>query len=109
MNDKEAVKVLIAHRIRFADDFGWDKSTIEALDIAIASLATELKSAVPLNQEMSAKEFAVVRDRLCNSMNECTSCPIYKACLANSLVKVLPMIEAFAREHPEERGEDDGE
>lgn len=43
MSDKEAVELLIAHRIRFMDDFGWDKSTVEALDIAIASLATESK------------------------------------------------------------------
>lgn len=46
MSDKEAVKALIAHRIRFMDDFGWDKSTIEALDIAIASLSTESKPVV---------------------------------------------------------------
>lgn len=46
MSDKEAAKVLIAHRIRFMDDFGWDKTTLEALDIAIASLATESKLVV---------------------------------------------------------------
>lgn len=46
MNDKEAVEALVAHRIRFMDDFGWDKSTSEALDIAIASLATESKPVV---------------------------------------------------------------
>jgi hypothetical protein len=46
MSDNEAIKALIAHRIRFTDDFGWDKSTIEALDIAIASLATESKPVV---------------------------------------------------------------
>ena len=60
--------------------------------------------AVP--QEMSAREFAEARDRLCDSMNECTDCPIYKACLTNSLTKILPMVEAWAREHSEERSEE---
>lgn len=41
MNNKEAVDALMAHRVRFADDFGWDKHTIEALDFAIASLINE--------------------------------------------------------------------
>ena len=45
MSNEDAVKALIAHCTRFKDDFGWDKTTLEALDIAIASLATKSKSA----------------------------------------------------------------
>ena len=45
MSNEDAVKALIAHRIRFRDDFGWDKTTLEALDIAITSLTTKSKSA----------------------------------------------------------------
>lgn len=39
MTREEAVKVLKEHRIMFQHDFGWDTSTIKALDMAISALS----------------------------------------------------------------------
>lgn len=52
-----------------------------------------IEDAPAVPHEMSAREFAEARDRLCDSMNKCTGCPIYKACLTDSLTKILPMVE----------------
>ena len=41
MTREEAIKTLKEHKIMFQHDFGWDISTIKALDMAIASLKTD--------------------------------------------------------------------
>lgn len=96
MSIEEVVETLKMHRNAFAAEHMG--SAITAFDIAINTLSAP--------HEMSAREFAEARDRLCDSMNECTDCPIYKACMTNSLTKVLPMVEAWAQEHPEEANDE---
>ena len=41
MTREEAIKTLKEHKIMFQHDFGWDISTIKALEMAIASLKTD--------------------------------------------------------------------
>lgn len=91
MSIEEVVEILKMHRNAFVAEHRG--SAITAFDIAINTLSAP--------REMTAREFAEARDRLCDSMNACTGCPIYKACLTNSLTKILPMVEAWAQEHPE--------
>lgn len=86
MDNKEAVNVLMTHRVRFRDDFGWDQTTIEALDVAISSLTTESKSVVKgewVNVRFSADGSssadcnrcgATVHTSFSNSVNFCPNC-----------------------------------
>lgn len=41
MTREEAIKTLKEHKIMFQHDFGWDISTIKALDMAISALSVE--------------------------------------------------------------------
>lgn len=64
--------------------------------------------AVP--QEMSAREFAKAFRRMCDSYdvnghNSCEGCEVWREniCCLCDLPDIIPIVEKWAREHPEER------
>lgn len=81
--------------------------------LIISAYDVENIHAVP--HEMSAREFLVAYKRMCASFPEtdCSKCPIYtpyKDCTDNpcdwDIDKILPAVEKWAREHPEEVNDD---
>ena len=46
----EAVKVLEDHKIAFEHDFGWNRTVLEALDVAIVALNTNKELQTKLDQ-----------------------------------------------------------
>lgn len=55
MTREEAIRTLEEHKIMFQHDFGWDISTIKALDMAISALSE------PNNVGMSMSHRAIAR------------------------------------------------
>lgn len=63
-------------------------------------------------REMTAREFANEFRRMCdaylNCMEDGDDCPLFTAniCSLDELVNIVPVVEKWAREHPEERSEE---
>ena len=78
--------------------------------VLIALKLIEDAPAVP--HEMSAVEFANEFRRMCdaylNCMEDGDDCPLFTAniCSLDELVNIVPVVEQWAREHPEERSEE---
>ena len=76
----------------------------------------ELEALSPVPQEMSAREFFEEYQRMCHTVDGCSDCPTigidkctgfpcrYRAYLNPD--KAIAVVEAWAKEHPEERSED---
>lgn len=82
-------------------------------DSTVTEFVEDDLPAVP--REMTAREFLVAYKRMCASFPEtdCSKCPIYtpyKDCTDNpcdwDIDKILPAVEKWAREHPDERSEE---
>ena len=51
MTREEAIRILKEHKIMFQHDFGWDTSTIKALDMAILALSENKREWIPYKAE----------------------------------------------------------
>ena len=52
MTREEAVRILKEHKIMFQHDFGWDISTIKALDMAISALSENKGEWIPVSERL---------------------------------------------------------
>ena len=82
---------------------------LDGVKTVLYMLSTE--PAVP--QEMSAREFAKAFRRMCDSYdvnghNSCEGCEVWREniCCLCDMPDIIPIVEKWAREHPEERSEE---
>lgn len=104
MSDKDLVsrrRVLARKKTMY----GWSSGEEEVVSVEY------IESIPPVKQPMSAREFLTAYKRMCASYPEtdCIGCTLhteYKDCMDApcewDIDKILPAVEQWAREHPEE-------